>query len=147
MRADECQQLSFISQPRFVSRPIVLDRVYALSNTNEALEYACELARTSEGKAIAPKQIAPLVGVDKTTWSRICGGEFDLDGRDILPFSRVVGNDAYLLYLNHIHDYDLTTLRKVPKNDLERENQELRSEIDELRRVLRYVTEAQKGKG
>lgn len=124
---------------KIVSRPVSLDRIYTLTDTHEAFEYGCELARQ------VPKKLYTRMKCDKTVWSRIASGELDLDGRDILPFNRVVGNDAYLLYLNHVHNYDLTSLRKNYASETERENAELRKENADLRRVVDYVLG--KGKG
>jgi hypothetical protein len=89
------------------SRPVSFDRIYTLESTHDALLYGCELAR------LVPKQIYGHMDCDKTVWSRITSGELDLDGRDIRKFNTVVNNDAYLLYLNHIHGYDLHALRKT----------------------------------
>lgn len=119
------------------SRPVSFDRLYTLTDTHEALVYACELAR------LQPKQVAPLVGVDKTVWSRICSGEFDLDGRDVRPFCAAVNNDAYLMYLNHVQGYDLATLRKQ-QTPLEKENEDLRQENHDLRRLLALKYDVQK---
>jgi hypothetical protein len=137
------EQLPLIGSVKPASRPVSLDRIYTLTDTHEALQYGCELGR------LAPKQIYGDMGIDKTTWSRICGGEFDLDGRDIHRFDRVVGNDAYLLYLNHIHGYDLTSLRKTESDEvaaLRVENEALKSENFGLRTSLKHVLEA-KGQG
>jgi hypothetical protein len=85
------------------------------------------------------------MSVDKTTWSRITSGEWDLDGRDVLRFDRIVNNDAYLLYLNHIHGYDLNSLRKV-QDDQERRINELERENRDLRRAMSLWADAQRGK-
>lgn len=116
------EQLQLIPQPSVVSRPVSFDRIYMLSDTHEALMYGCELAK------MAPKQAYGAMGIDKTTWSRICGGEWDLDGRDVIHFDRIVGNDAYLLYLNHQHGYDLASMRKT-LDDKDREISELKSQL------------------
>jgi len=101
-------QLALLPEPpKVVSRPVSFDRIYTLDSTHEALLYGCELAR------LAPKQIYGEMKKDKTVWSRITSGEFDLDGRDIKQFDTVVQNDAYLLYLNHLHGYDLAAMRKT----------------------------------
>jgi hypothetical protein len=136
-------QLSFLPGEKIVSRPVSLDRIYTLSDTHEALVYACELAR------LQPKQIYPHMGVDKTTWSRICSGEWDLDGRDIKPFSAVVKNDAYLLYLNHVQGFDLASIRKAESDEVAALKAELaaeRAENHELRQSLKHVVEAKAGR-
>jgi hypothetical protein len=132
----DVEQLSLLPA-KAASRPVSLDRIYTLTDTHDALLYACELAR------LVPKKVAPLIGVDKTVWSRITTGEFDLDGRDIYPFDTAIGNDAYLLYLNHIHGYDLASLRKV-QSDSDKRIAELESENRDLRRAMTLWVEAQK---
>jgi hypothetical protein len=104
---DVAQLALLPTPPQVVSRPVSFDRIYTLDSTHEALLYGCELAR------LAPKQIYGEMGCDKTVWSRISSGELDLDGRDIKRFSDVVQNDSYLFYLNHLHGYDLTAMRKT----------------------------------
>lgn len=104
---DVAQLALLPTPPEVVSRPVSFDRIYTLDSTHEALLYGCELAR------LAPKQIYGEMGCDKTVWSRISSGELDLDGRDIKRFCSVVRNDAYLLYLNHQHGYDLAAMRKT----------------------------------
>lgn len=134
-------QLPLISDRKIISRPVSLDHIPVLKSTADALEYACRLA------GVVPKEICPHMECDKTTWSRICSGEWDLDGRDILKFSRVVNNDAYLLYLVHIHGYDLTALRKT-LDDKDREIWELKHQVavrDEVIDVLVARTTVKKG--
>jgi plasmid maintenance system antidote protein VapI len=116
------EQLQLLPQPGVVSRPVSFDRIYTLTDTHDALMYGCELAK------MVPKQAYSAMGIDKTTWSRICGGEWDLDGRDVLQFDRIVGNDAYLLYLNHQHGYDLASMRKT-MDDKDRQIADLRAEL------------------
>src|SRR5688572_21934389 len=137
--ASTAEQLPLIPDDKIISRPVSLDRIYTLTDTHEAFEYACELARQ------VPKKLYTRMDTDKTVWSRIASGELDLDGRDILPFNRVVNNDAYLLYLNHINNYDLTSMRKNYASEQERENAELRKENADLKIALNYVLG--KGKG
>ncbi len=115
-----------------------LEHIRILKSTKHALEYACQLAD------IMPKEICPDMGCDKSTWSRICSGEFDLDGRDVPKFNRVVGNSAYLLYLVHVDGWDLATLRKQ-QDDKDRENAELRQELADERRLNRLLVERLNG--
>jgi hypothetical protein len=122
------EQLHLLPQQRVVSRPVSFDRVYQLTSTHDALMYACELARKSNGDPMVPKLIYGEMGCDKTSWSRITTGELDLDGRDIKRFSDVVQNDAYLLYLNHQHGYDLASMRKT-MDDKDRVIADLRAEL------------------
>lgn len=116
------EQLALLPEQRVVSRPVSFDRIYTLTDTHDALMYGCELAK------MVPKQAYSAMGIDKTTWSRICGGEWDLDGRDVAQFDRIVGNDAYLLYLNHQHGYDLASMRKT-MDDKDREIADLRAQL------------------
>lgn len=121
-KLNDVAQLALLPTPKVVSRPVSFDRIYTLDSTHEALLYGCELAR------LAPKQIYGEMGCDKTAWSRITSGEFDLDGRDIKRFSAVVHNDAYLLYLNHQHGYDLASMRKT-MDDKDRRIAELEEKL------------------
>lgn len=116
------EQLQLLPQPGAVSRPVSFDRIYTLTDTHDALMYGCELAK------MVPKQAYTAMGIDKTTWSRICGGEWDLDGRDVVQFDRIVGNDAYLLYLNHQHGYDLASMRKT-MDDKDRQIADLQAQL------------------
>lgn len=136
MRAVE--QLSLIPDRKIISRPVSLEHIYMLRSTAQALEYACQLA------GVVPKEICAQMDCDKTTWSRICSGEWDLDGRDVPKFCRVVGNDAYLMYLNHACNIDLTSVRKVP-DDQQRRIAELESENRDLRRAMTLWAQAQRG--
>jgi len=113
---------------------VSFDRIYTLDSTHEALLYGCELAR------LAPKQIYGEMGIDKTAWSRISTGEFDLDGRDIKRFNTVVQNDAYLLFLNHQHGYDLAAMRKT-MDDKDREIADLREQLEAERLKNRHIIE------
>lgn len=133
----DVEQLPLLPQGTAVSRPVSLDRIYTLNDTNDALMYACELAR------LVPKKVAAMIGVDKTVWSRMLSGEWDLDGRDIRPFCAAVGNDAYLLHLNHVCGYDLASLRKV-QSDQEKRIADLETENRELRRSMSLWIQAQK---
>jgi len=133
------EQLSLIPA-RKPSRPVNLEHITVLKNTKHALEYACQLAD------LAPKEIYVDMGCEKSVWSRICGGDLDLDGRDIPRFNRVVGNSAYLLYLMHADGWDLTSLRKV-QDDKDREIAELRKHIADQDRAIRLMVEYQKGRG
>lgn len=133
------EQLPLIPGPKVVSRPVSLDRIYQLTDTHDALMYGCELAK------MVPKQAYTAMGIDKTTWSRICGGEWDLDGRDILQFDRVVGNDAYLLYVNHLHGYDLASMRKT-MDDKDRRIAELEQQIAERDKRIETIIEYERQK-
>lgn len=134
LRAD-AEQLSLIPErPQIVSTPVALDHIPLLKNTADALDYACRLAN------VVPKAIYPNMGVDKTVWSRICSGEWDLDGRDVLKFDRTVNNDAYLLFLIHQHGYDLSTLRKA-RDDKERRISELEQHIADQDRLIDKMAE------
>lgn len=128
-----------IPDRKIVSRAPSLDHIRLLKSTKVALEYACQLAD------VAPKEVYPHMGCDKTVWSRICSGEWDLDGRDIPKFCRVVNNDAYLLYLVHVHGYDLASLRKA-QDDKDRRIAELEQELADERRAVRLIVDYQKGR-
>jgi plasmid maintenance system antidote protein VapI len=136
----DVEQLSFLpGEKAVISKPVSLDQIYALKGTNDAIEYACELAN------LRPKQIAPRLGKDKTAWSRIVDGERDLYGRDVPKFNRFVGNSAYLLYLNHLDGWDLATMRRTG-DDKDRRIAELEQAVADRDRALRLVLDARAGK-
>lgn len=139
-KLNDVAQLALLpTPPKVVSRPVSFDRIYTLDSTHEALVYGCELAR------LAPKQICGEMRCDKTVWSRIASGELDLDGRDIKPFSDVVQNDAYLFYLNHLHGYDLTAMRKT-MDDKDRVIANLREELAAERLKNQTIVEYERQK-
>ena len=140
LRDVAAEQLSLIPDRKIISRPVSLEHIPVLKNTAQALEYACQLA------GVVPKEICPHMECDKSTWSRICSGEWDLDGRDIPRLNRVLGNSAYLLYLNHLDGWDLTSLHKV-QDDKDREIFELRQQVAERDRAIELFVKAAKAKG
>jgi hypothetical protein len=129
----EAEQLSLIPDRKIVSRPVDLDQIRILRGTNKAIEYACLLA------GVVPKEICSQMEVDKSTWSRICSGEWDLDGRDVPKFNQIVGNSAYLLYLCHLDRWDLDSMRRLAQNDLELENAELKKKIADQGRAIELL--------
>ena len=136
----DVEQLPLLPEKKIQSHPVDLARIQLLQSTKEALEYGCTLAN------VVPKQVYPYMDCDKSTWSRICSGEWDLDGRDIRHFDCVVGNDAYLLYLVHDHGYDLNSLRKT-QDDQEKRIAELEREVADRDRSIRLLVDALKGRG
>lgn len=134
------EQLSLLPErKKITSAAVDLNHVPLLRSTKEALEYACRLAD------VVPKEVYPYMDCDKTTWSRICSGEWDLDGRDIHRFSKVVGNNAYPLYIVHEHGYDLHSLRAAQDNK-DRRIAELEKTVADQERAMRMWVEAQKGR-
>lgn len=139
-------QLALLPEPpKVISRPVSFERIYQLTSTHDALMYACELARKSNGDPVVPKLIYGEMGCDKTVWSRITTGELDLDGRDIHRFSTVVQNDAYLLYLNHQHGYDLAAMRKT-LDDKDRRIAELEKKLADSEQKYQTVIEYERQK-
>lgn len=138
-KAAHVEQLSLIPARQIVSRPVSLEHIVLLSGTSAALEYACQLA------GVERKQIYADMGYDKTTWSRICSGEFDLDGRDIPKLNKLLGNSAYLLYLNFVDGWDLACMRKA-MDDKDRENAALRQQLEDERRAFRLAIEYHQGR-
>lgn len=133
------EQLSLIPDRRIVSRDPDRAHIRLLTSTKAALEYACQLAN------VVPKEVYPYMGCDKTTWSRICSGEWDLDGRDIPKFNQVVGNNAYLLYLCHVDGIELESLRKA-QDDKDKLIEALKRQVADQERAIRLVVEAHRGK-
>lgn len=134
----DVDQLSLLPEQmnrRIVSQPVSFAHIPLLRDTKKALEYACQLAD------VVPKEVYPHMKCDKTTWSRICSGEWDLDGRDVPKFCRVVGNDAYFMFLGHELGYDPASFRKR-MDDKDREIHELRQQLAEKDRTIEHVLTA-----
>lgn len=131
-------QLSLIPERRNVSRPVNLAHIPLLQNTSDALEYGCQLA------GVARKEIYPDMGKDKSTWSRICSGEWDIYGRDIPKLNRILGNSAYTRYLDHLDGVDLLSIRKE-QDDKDKEIAELKQRVADLDRAVRLVVGYQRG--
>ena len=137
----DAEQLSLIPERRpIVSEPVNLQHIPLLKGTTDALDYACRLAK------VVPKEIYLNMECDKTVWSRICSGEYDLDGRDILKFDRTINNDAYLLFLVHQHGYDLASLRKRG-DDKDRRIAELEQALADERRLNEKMVDRMRGAG
>ena len=136
MRSVE-QQLPLIPEKPILSRPVDLTYIPVLKCTADALDYACRLAN------VVPKAICPLMECDKTVWSRICSGELDLDGRDIPRFNKVVGNSAYLMYLNYVDGWDLASMRKA-QDDKDRRIAQLEQELADRDRAMALWVSAQR---
>jgi hypothetical protein len=135
----DVEQLTLIPERRpIASEPVSLQHIPLLKTTADALDYACRLAK------VVPKEICSNMGCDKTVWSRICSGEWDLDGRDILKFDRTINNDAYLLFLVHQHGYDLASLRKRG-DDKDRRIAELEQELADERRLSAKMVHHMRG--
>lgn len=94
---------------------------------------------------MVPKQAYDPMGIDKTTWSRITSGEWDLDGRDVPQFNKVVGNNAYLLYLNHEDGIDLNSIRKT-MDDKDRRIAELEDQVADRDRRIETIIEYERQK-
>jgi hypothetical protein len=135
----DVEKLSLIpDRVPIVSEPVNLQHIPFLKNTADALDYACRLAK------VVPKAIYPNMGCDKSVWSRICSGELDLDGRDVLTFDRTINNDAYLLFLVHQHGYDLASMRKRG-DDKDRRIAELEQELADERRLSAKMVNHMRG--
>lgn len=134
------QQLNLLER-RQPSRPVDLTYIPDLQNTNDAIDYACTLAGLA---GLRRKEIYLDMEYDPGSWSRVLSGEFDLKGREINRFNRVVGNSAYLLYLIHADGWDLTTLRKV-QDDKDRLIAQLQQELAEEKSFNRRLVEHTRG--
>lgn len=133
------EQLALLPPAGVVSRPVSFDRIYTLTSTHDALMYGCELAK------MVPKQAYGPMRIDKTTWSRITSGEWDLDGRDIPQFNKVVGNNAYLMYLNHLDGIDLASIRKT-MDDKDRRIAELEAKVADRDKRIETIIEYERQK-
>lgn len=133
-------QLSFLPGKKIISRPPSIEHIPLLKSHRKALEYACELAD------VEPKEVCGLLvnaglRYDTTKWARILKGERTLPSADITKLNSVLGNNAYLQYLNYLDGIDLSSMRKRG-DDKDRVIADQAQEITDLKRVVRMQTEA-----
>jgi hypothetical protein len=79
------------------------------------------------------KTLQQELGVDKAQFSRWQSGTEGIVWPKFVHLMDICGNDAPLLWMLHQRGYDLTSLRKR-ETELERQNRELREQIDTLMR-------------
>lgn len=81
------------------------------------------------------KQVETDLKLDKAQWSRWKSGGEGIVWPKLVAVMDHCGNDAPLLWMNHVRGYDLATLRKR-QTEIERRLQAVEEENRALRRVL-----------
>lgn len=82
------------------------------------------------------KELSQEMGVDKGQFARWLNGTEGIVWPKFLKLMDACGNDAPLLWMAHQRGYDLASMRKR-ETELQRENRELREQVEALTRVLR----------
>ncbi len=82
------------------------------------------------------KELSQEMSVDKGQFARWLNGTEGIVWPKFQKLMDACGNDAPLLWMAHQRGYDLGTMRKR-ETELQRENRELREQVDALKRVLR----------
>lgn len=91
------------------------------------------------------KQIYGPLGIDASHWTKITKGTASPPADDrFLQFMAITGNEFPLIWLAEACGYDWLTIRKHC-SDLERENQELKKELDVHKRAVRLLLESSRG--
>lgn len=142
--AEHHGQLSLLPDKKVISKAPSLDHIPLLKNHRAALEYACQLADV-EPKEVCGLMVSAGAKYDKTKWSRILSGQRTLPSSDVTKFNRVIGNNAYLLYLNHLDGIDLLSIRKTG-DDKDRRIAELEQAVADRDRALSLVLDAQRNR-
>lgn len=100
-------------------------------------------AWTSEAKVIADmlknsglqdKAVAVEIDIDNATLSKACSGQARLSERHMDALMDACGDEAWLHYWLLRRGYDPRSLRRL-ESDLERENRELREELERERQT------------
>ena len=84
---------------------------------------------------LAPKQVQDLLKTDKAQFSRWTSGAEGIVWSKLVALMDLCGNDAPLLWMLHVREYDINSLRRV-ESELERRNRLLTEEVHALRRVV-----------
>lgn len=82
------------------------------------------------------KELSQEMAVDKGQFARWLNGTEGIVWPKFQKLMDACGNDAPLLWMAHQRGYDLGSMRKR-ETELQRENRELREQVDALKRVLR----------
>ncbi len=98
------------------------------------------LARCAEFSGLQDKSVAIETGIDNGLWSRIKSGDagtkWDFEDR----LMDACGNELPLLWRVHSRGWDIGAMRRR-ESDLERENRELREQLEAERNKLAIVAE------
>jgi len=124
-KSHRVEQLDFLdgtSTPKASLKEPDLAYLMSLPNARRALRYSLSLAD------LEPKQVYPLLGKDKATWSRYEAGNIDFPVTLIQPLKTIVQNDAVLLWLNHQSGWDIRSMKRLC-DDKDRRIHELEAQL------------------
>lgn len=96
---------------------------------------ALELCAKVAGHTL-DKTLSGALGVDKAQFSRWQSGSEGIVWPKFQSLMDYCGNDAPILWMAHQRGYDLNSMHKR-ETELQRENRELREQVEALKRVLR----------
>lgn len=132
-RSDDVEQLDLLPARKASGAP---DLAYlaTLPDFRRAIRYSLSLAD------MEPKQVYEPLGKDKATWSRIEHGDMGFPADLIVPFQRVVGNRAAILWLNHASGFDLASIR-LRQDDKDRRIFDLERQLEDERQKNRIISE------
>ena len=100
------------------------------------------LVKCYEVSNLQPKQVYLPLGIEQGTFSRILGGTAYLPHTLKFQFMDICGNDIPLRYDALGRGYEL----KPVQSTLEQENEKLRAELEDERRVNRRLAEMLRGR-
>jgi hypothetical protein len=91
------------------------------------------------------KQIYGPLGIDPSHWTKITKGTASPPADErFLQFMDIVGNEFPLIWLAEARGYEWLSIRKHC-SDLERENQNLKRELEDHKRAVRLLLESTRG--
>lgn len=113
-----------------VRRPIRPTTLVDLDGIDTEAKALAAMARMS---GLQDKALAAEVGVDNATFSRVLSGQARFNERQIERFMDACGSELWLAFWLRQRGYDPTSPRRI-ETDVERENRELREQLDRLQR-------------
>lgn len=87
------------------------------------------------------KEVHIPLGIDAGHWTRMRSGEAGIQWKKLKAVCDLFGNDAPLLWMLYQQGYDLHSVRRR-ESEVDRENRELKEEIEQLKRDKRVLAEA-----
>lgn len=125
-----------VRRPKIAIDPSVITSIKSLP---DAIKKCAELVGSID------KTVAIDTGIDSPTWTRIKQGEAGIKGDFLDRLMDACGNELPLLWLLHSRGYDPNCLRRY-ESDVERENRQLRDQLETERReravILEFVKQA-----
>lgn len=120
-----------MSPPKSRAKPAM--RVIPETDFNKLKTEAAAVRYATENSGLQDKSIAIEIGTDNATLSRAKLGQARLPEDALHALMDATGIEAPLFALLLRRGYDPRSLRKF-ENDVERENRELREQLDQIRR-------------